>query len=72
MSGGGYDEMTIGQSDTDSYSVNCWGRRNSWFWLMGDNHFDRDIPYAESHGEDVSQDIAIISILDKIKSRQHK
>lgn len=66
-----YTDITIrkrGASYGNSYYVIFWGNRKSWLWNFKlDKSFSVNIPYDESKGKDVTQDLAILYALNEIK-----
>lgn len=63
-----YESVTIRVDPDSSYTIVCWGDRDSWLWdLKKDYCVVIDIPYNRSQGIDVSKDIKILNILKNIK-----
>lgn len=65
---GYYTNMNIKLYADSSYNVIYWGDRTSFlFDYRLDYYFSVDIPYERSIGNDVSDDIKILKILNSIK-----
>lgn len=61
---GYYDKISIVFHSDSSYTMVCWGDRDSYLWnFMRDDVITVDIPYNRYKGINVEQDIKLISII---------
>ncbi len=59
-----YSEITISLHSDSSFTIICWGNRNSFLWdLRKDKAITVSIPYRRYKGENVDLDVKLIGVL---------
>lgn len=64
--GGYYTEKSISFQSDSSFTIICWGDRNSFLWnIFKDNKITLSIPYNRYKGKNVDTDVRLVEVFKK-------